>query len=40
MAETLKDKLKVITKVMPTFGKDLTKKYLKKVREKFKKKKK
>ena len=37
---TLKDRLKAIKNVKPTLGKDLTKAYLKKLKEKLKKKKK
>ena len=37
---SFKDKLKAINKVMPTLGKDLTKAYLKKLKEKLKNKKK
>ena len=37
---TLKDRFKAIKNVKPTLGKDLTKAYLKKLKEKLKKKKK
>ena len=39
MAEPLKEKLIVIKSIAPTLGKELTKKYLKKLLEKRKKKK-